>query len=91
MRTFDYWYDHVLAINVSPRQTPLRTRKQPVFVLGVCPGPRPGPRGQDVPEGRLRGDSPVFQSGPAPDRSISSYYCQLQKCLRLAERRINSL
>jgi hypothetical protein len=64
---------HVPAINASPRQTPLHTRKQPVFVLGVCPGPRPGPRMLDAPKGRLRGDSPVSQAGPAlPDRHISS-------------------
>jgi hypothetical protein len=75
----DLWHDHILAINASSRQTPLRTRKQqPVFVLRVCPGPR-APRGQDVPKGRVRGDSPVFQCGPAlPDRSISSHYAELR-------------
>jgi hypothetical protein len=72
MRTFDYWYDHVLAINVSPRQTPLRTRKQPVFVLGVCPGPRK----QDAPKGRVRGGSPSTELAPAPDRSISPHYAK---------------
>ena len=58
--------DHILAINASPRQTPLHTRNQPVFVLVVCPGPAPRPKGQDVPKGRIRGDSPVYQSGPGP-------------------------